>query len=92
VDEIETNYPRSDFSDLLYYLDTEMMKVDEYFEFMRKVVHGTKYVDLQYENQFGRRYKFQGKGYECPNCKVGFNAVKSGEIVCPICEHEFQAI
>jgi len=66
------------------------MRVDKYFEFMEKAIYGTRCVRLQREEQFGKRYRLQGKGLECPNCKVGFTGRKSGKNVCPACEYEFR--
>lgn len=65
-----------------------MRRVDEYFKHMEKVIHGTRFVPLEYENQFGRR-NHGGKGFQCPKCMVGFTGLKNKKQICPICETEF---
>lgn len=69
------------------------MDVDKYFEHMEKVVHGTKFVDLEYDNQFGHMCGSGGKGFQCPKCKIGFHLsgkkAKDKDKECPACGNVF---
>lgn len=65
------------------------MPIDRYFKHMEGVVLGSRYVQVEYENQFGKNYNHGGSGHVCPFCKLGFWAKKKGKIVCPDCGETF---
>jgi len=66
-----------------------MMAVDSYFKHSEGVILGTRFIALEYENQFGRGFNKGGCGHECPYCGIGFWGRQKGKIECPGCGRGF---
>jgi rubrerythrin len=79
------------------------MDIDTYFSHMKRAIYGNAdhYDDPDYSDKvqwrhdhrirrrFGDIKERDGKGYQCPKCKVGFTGTTEGKQVCPMCEYEF---
>jgi ssDNA-binding Zn-finger/Zn-ribbon topoisomerase 1 len=61
----------------------------QYFKLMKWIVHGTAYVPLEYDTEFGRRWYrdegLDGQSVQCPKCKVWYRSPKPAESRCPCC-------
>jgi hypothetical protein len=67
------------------------------FNHMKKVILGTRFVDVQYQREYpdsGER--LPGIGIQCQECWTGFRyqkkQVDKGQVECPACHHSVSVI